>query len=289
AHGVGRHVQQDQIGGAVERRFERLRRFVGHEVHLQDRHAFERLGFEQVDADHAGRGRTLAHHLAPSPRRDAEIDDAFGALEQAEPVVEFDQLVRGAAPVAFGFGLLDVRVVELPLEPASGRGGATARGSDPPVRILARAAHEPTCFNPRKAAWAASPSASAAISPRRIPSRIPRSATPSRSAGQMSRMPSRMAQPATTRPARSWPMHGNWRRSCGDIEESRVAMSRIETDGTIRPSTALRSYCGRSRCKLARVVTVPLVPSRLSPGSWSGAMRSANSAKLSATMRRISA
>ena len=39
-----------------------------------------------------------------------------------------------------------------------------------------------------------------------MPSRMPRSATPSRSAGQMSRIVSRIAQPATTRSARSRPM-----------------------------------------------------------------------------------
>ena len=44
---------------------------------------------------------------------------------------------------------------------------------------------------------------SRAISERKMPSRMPRSATPSCSAGQMSRIASRIAQPATTRSARS--------------------------------------------------------------------------------------
>ena len=53
----------------------------------------------------------------------------------------------------------------------------------------------------------------------------------------------------------------------GDMEESRVLISRIDAAGTISPSTARRSYCGRSRWRLASVVTVPLVPSRRRSGA----------------------
>ena len=54
-----------------------------------------------------------------------------------------------------------------------------------------------------------------------MPSRMPRSATPSRSAGQMSRIDSRIAHPATTRSARSGPMHGSVRRSSMFITDKR--------------------------------------------------------------------
>ena len=83
------------------------------------------------------------------------------------------------------------------------------------------------------------------------------------------------------------------RRASEDVFESRALIARMASTGTIRPSTARRSYCSSSRCKLASVVTVPLVPSRRSAApewlSRVGAMRSANPAKLSATVRRIRA
>ena len=53
-----------------------------------------------------------------------------------------------------------------------------------------------------------------------MPSRMPRSATPNVSAGQMSMIVSRIAQPATTRSARSWPMQGRPIRSSNDIADS---------------------------------------------------------------------
>src|SRR5690606_26040479 len=130
---------------------------------------------------------------------DPEIDHALRALEQAEALVELAQLVGRAAAVAFGLGPLDIRIVELPLEPAHRRGRAPAAGLDAAVGVLAGTAHAEPCFSRRSAACVSSPSASAAIRLRRMPSRIPRSATPSRSAGQMSRIASRIAQPATTR------------------------------------------------------------------------------------------
>src|SRR3546814_17055115 len=61
-------------------------------------------------------------------------------------------------------------------------------------------------------------------------SRMPRSATPSVLAGQMSMIASKIAQPATTRSARSWPMHGRPERSASDMRDSIVLTSRIESD-----------------------------------------------------------
>src|SRR5690606_16065097 len=148
----------------------------------------------------------LANHLAPPARRDAEVDHAPDALEKPETLVELEQLVRGPAAIAFGLGLLDVGVVELALEPPRRGRRAPASRPDTPVHILSRAAHSAPFFRRRRAVCAAKPSASAAMRPRRMPSRMPRSATPSRGAGQRSRMVSRIAHPATTRSARSLPM-----------------------------------------------------------------------------------
>ena len=131
-------------------------------------------------------GDSAAHDLAPAARRDAEVDDRLHALQQAEPLVELEQFVGGAAAVILGLGALDVGVVELPLEPArrarlaalavaaldpppSGRGAAQRRRG---------ARHElPTPAPPlQRGEFIVHPSR--AISERRMPSRMPRSATP---------------------------------------------------------------------------------------------------------------
>jgi hypothetical protein len=56
ADGVGRHVGQHQIGLAAQRIGERLRGRIGHEIHLEDRHALDRLDRQQVDPHHFGLG-----------------------------------------------------------------------------------------------------------------------------------------------------------------------------------------------------------------------------------------
>ena len=136
-------------------------------------------------------GRLAAHDLAPAARRNAEIDDRLDAFQQPEPLVELQQLVGGTAAVVLRLGAPDVRVVQLPFEPAR-RGDFAALGSLDPLH---------------------SSQPSRAISERKMPSRMPRSATPRFSAGQISMIASRIAQPATTRSARSLPMHGSAERS----------------------------------------------------------------------------
>jgi hypothetical protein len=54
-------------------------------------------------------------------------------------------------------------------------------------------------------------------------------------------MLSRMAQPATTRSALSRPMQATSRRCASESEDSRVAMPRIASAGTMQPSTVERS------------------------------------------------
>ena len=71
-------------------------------------------------------------------QRDAEVDHARDALEQSELLVELDQLVGGAAAIAFGLGLLHIGIVELALQPAGRTGGAFLRRADPRIAILAR-------------------------------------------------------------------------------------------------------------------------------------------------------
>ena len=80
-----------------------------------------------------------------------------------------------------------------------------------------------------------------------MPSRMPRSATPSRSAGQISRIASRIAQPATTRSARSLPMQASAARSrptCRDRRSLIVAHRRRSARSARRPR-ADRKPAGR--------------------------------------------
>ena len=69
-------------------------------------------------------GLYLAHDLAPSARRDAEVYDPFDALQQTELLVQLDQFVSGTAAITFGLGLFYVRIVELPLQPPGRTRGA---------------------------------------------------------------------------------------------------------------------------------------------------------------------
>ena len=133
AHGIGRHVRQHQVRRTVKFGFQRGGRLGVHEIHLQDRDAFDRLCLQQVDADHGSLGRALAHHLRPAARCDAEVDHSPRGPDKAEAVVQLDQLVGRAAAIAVGLGLLDVRIVQLPLQPSLGADLAFLGGLQPPV------------------------------------------------------------------------------------------------------------------------------------------------------------
>src|SRR4029079_15268911 len=113
------------------------------------------------------------------------------SAQKPEAFVELEQFIGRPTAVIFRLGATDVRIVELPLEPARRRDFPTLGGAD--------ALHR--CQPSR------------AIIERKMPSRMPRSATPRFLAGQISMIASRMAQPATTRSARSLPMQGSDERS----------------------------------------------------------------------------
>src|SRR5690606_30228043 len=257
---VGGHVGKNQVGCPAERFQDGIRRGVAHEIHFQDRHALDRLRGQQVDPRNRCAGPLLAHNLAPAARCYTEIDHAAGVFQQGEFLIEFDEFESRPAAPALCLRAFDIGIVQLPLEPAGRALLAPADLVEAALRVAAAAAHVPVpeCSD----AWAWAPSRSVLIRLRNMPSRMPRSATPSRGAGQMSRIDSSIAQPATTRSARSRPMQGRARRSSGVMPESRLDISRMAVEGTISPSICRRSYCGSSRWTEASVVTVPLVPSR---------------------------
>src|ERR1044072_8232434 len=100
------------------------------------------------------------------------MDDALAAFEEGELLRELGQFVGGASAIALRLGALDVRIVELALEPASRLRSAPARRLDPCMSACRPSAH----------------SNFPVISRRNPPSRMPRSAMRSRSEGQRSRI-----------------------------------------------------------------------------------------------------
>src|SRR5262249_49959222 len=77
------------------------------------------LGLDPLDRD-----------LDPAAGRAAEVDHARARPQEAELVVELQELEGGARAVAALAGLGDIRVVELALQPALRGDGAPARGPD---------------------------------------------------------------------------------------------------------------------------------------------------------------
>jgi hypothetical protein len=143
ADGVGGHVRQHQVGFPAKRLVQRLGRGFLHEVHFEDDDPVDRVGRQQVDADDP-RFRDLAtNNLRPAAGRNAKVDDPRAALQEAEPLVEFGQLVRRAAAISVGLGATHIGVVELPLEPADRARLATLGSLDPLPVALAAPAHWP--------------------------------------------------------------------------------------------------------------------------------------------------
>src|SRR5262249_27303564 len=147
---------------------------------------------------------SLHSDLRPPSRRCAQIDHTHAALQEMKLVVELDELVGRARAIAFRLRPRHVRIVELALDPL-------LRAFLRLLVLHARGEAAPAiAFSPR-----ARPAPFAvilahrrfAMSCMRTPSRRPRSATRIRAAGQTRRTASRMAPPATTRSARSLPMH----------------------------------------------------------------------------------
>ena len=180
------------------------------EVELAELDTRDRRHVEDVDRHHlaaALRGADpLRRDLAPAAGRGAEIDHAAARLEQAILVVDLDQLVGGARAQALAPGARHIGVVELAFEPALLRDRAVLLRLEPHRQrpLVARRGH---------GACRGAQTSSARISSTSMPSRSPRSATRSRSHGNTRRIASRMAQPASTRSARSAPMQGLATRS----------------------------------------------------------------------------
>src|SRR6185312_12302267 len=75
-----------------------------------------RIDRDEVDTHDLG-GVSLVHDLRPAAGRRAQINDALAALDEVKLVVEFDQLEGRARAPAFGLSALNIRIVDLALDP----------------------------------------------------------------------------------------------------------------------------------------------------------------------------
>src|SRR4029077_11354325 len=205
---IRRHVGEHDIRAAAEHVVQHGRSARIEEIDPAKRNAGDRRNVQNIDRDDLapalGRPDAPCRDVAPAARRGPEIDHMRTRFEQAVLVVDLDQLVRGTRAHALALGAHDIRIVELALEPALLRDGAVLLCFQPHLeRTLAHDA----------CPWLAAQTLSARINSTSMPSRKPRSATRSRSHGKTRRIASRIAQPASTRSARSEPMQGLATRS----------------------------------------------------------------------------
>ena len=127
--GRSRHVAQYDIGGSLQQFGENLGRVVVVEILGQHGRPGDRLDRRQVDADDRPGGSPgfgpLDGDLGPPAGGGTKVDDACTRLQEAELIVDLQQLEGGTRPVASLLGLGDVGIVELTLQPAL-RGDRTA-------------------------------------------------------------------------------------------------------------------------------------------------------------------
>ena len=126
-----------------------LRRLGIVEIHAPELDALDRIDLQEIDGDHpspalarlrSGRAATWLQPPGAAPRSTMRWPGSKSSVF----LVDLQQLVGRARPVALAAGLRDIGVVELALEP-QGRGeGALARGLHPrlqrPAALAARAA-----------------------------------------------------------------------------------------------------------------------------------------------------
>ena len=197
AGGVRCHVGEHDVGFAAEDFLQSRRRRLVEKIEMQEFNAGKRLHIENIEGDYPARGAdALCRDLAPAAGRSAQIDHASPGLEHFILVVDLGELIGGARAKAFALGACHIRIAKLAFEPGAGRRCAAFLVLEPRHLLL--------CL----CAQASPQTPSSRIISTSMPSRKPRSATRNRGLGKARRMASRMAQPASTRSARSAPIQG---------------------------------------------------------------------------------
>src|SRR5205814_7323358 len=177
-------------------------------IALQQGRAWDRIGRREVDPDDGAVALLGADprrgDLAPAAGRAAEIDDPHAGSQQMKALVELDQLESGARAIAEAVRVGDIGIVQLAGEPFGRRRLTPPRLSDPDGERPGAVAAPRTATRLLAHRYSGLP----CISSNRMPSRMPRSATRSRPTGQVAQIASRIAQPLSTRSARSRPTQG---------------------------------------------------------------------------------
>src|SRR6185437_4458330 len=207
-----RHVGKHHVGWTVKRRLEPLRRAGIEKIELHEFAAGYGFYRQEVDGDYAPRRAGASRsYLAPASGRGTEVDHACAFLQEVGLVIDLDELEGGARTKSFALGARDVRIVELALQPELGREFAALTALDAHFKLAGAAGL--ASFAHGFVACPAPHTPSSRIICTSMPSRSPRSATRRRGQGNARRIASRMAQPASTRSARSAPMQGLATRS----------------------------------------------------------------------------
>ena len=131
-----RHVRHHYVSFSAQPVFDLLVGVVFHEIQYVGFSTGNRFDFLQVDTQNstdpfarpfAQRVDAFDRDLAPTARRAAQINHASPGHEEAELVVQLQNLKRRATTIAFGLRAFHVWVVQLPLKPAGRAELAPAR------------------------------------------------------------------------------------------------------------------------------------------------------------------
>src|SRR5690606_28279053 len=236
-------------------RAQQARRVRIEKVELQDMDARKWRHFQEIDGGDADvlirRPGHLGGDLRPASRRGAKINDAPGALEDLVLLVNLQQLECRAGAVALKLGALHIGIVDMTLDPPARRGLQLAL-LDLLSELPAGAVSSDGRFRHRRVPCSSRSVAGRCVRIRRhtpssaimsvnMPSRRRLSATRMRGLGQRLRIASRMAQPASTRSARSGPIQGLAARLAKSQDSSFACMADTSASDSQRPSTFLRS------------------------------------------------
>ena len=118
ANSVRRHIGQHEVCRATKLFLKPSGGGIIHKIHLGNDHPFDGIDWQQINPHYHCQGATPPHHLRPSAGCNAQINHPFHAFEERKSLIQFEQLEGSAAAIAFGFGLLDVGIIQLSREPA---------------------------------------------------------------------------------------------------------------------------------------------------------------------------
>ena len=145
-----RHVRHHHIGPTAQPFLDLRIRVILHKVQRIGLGPRDRFDLAQVDAQNGADGLALFlaqgvdafdRDLTPAPRRTAKVHHPRTRHEEAELVVQFEDLIGRATAIAVRLGAAHIGVVQLPFQPQGRAELATACGFDldPQIALTAPA------------------------------------------------------------------------------------------------------------------------------------------------------